>query len=98
TNEFSFGKVNLHKNKGTATLTVNVPGPGALDLAKRNKVNGAEGQAGAQGRVKLLLKPKGRAKRRLDTKGKAKVTADVTFSPEGGTPNTKSKRIKLVKR
>jgi hypothetical protein len=26
------------------------------------------------------------------------VTAEVTFTPDGGTPNTEDKKIKLVKR
>jgi hypothetical protein len=32
-NAFSFGKVKKNRKKGTATLTVIVPGPGTLTLA-----------------------------------------------------------------
>jgi hypothetical protein len=37
-NDFSFGKVQKNKRKGTAKLTVTVPGTGELDLAKTKKV------------------------------------------------------------
>jgi hypothetical protein len=45
-----------------------------------------------------VIKPKGKAKKKLNAKGKAKVTANVTYTPDGGDPNTQSKKIKLVKR
>jgi hypothetical protein len=97
-NEFSFGKVKKNKRKGTAKLTVNVPGPGELDLAKTKKVKADEESVEAAGKKKLSVRPKGKAKRNLNNRGKAKVRANVTYTPTGGTPNTESKRIKLVKR
>jgi hypothetical protein len=36
--------------------------------------------------------------RRLTNRGRAKVTAEVTFKPDGGRPNTKTKRMKLIRR
>ena len=97
-NEFSFGEVKKNKKRGTAKLTVNVPGPGALELAKTRKVKGAGGAVEAEGAAKLRIKPKGKAKRKLDDGGKTKVKAEVTFTPDGGTPSTRTKRVKLVKR
>ena len=38
----------------------------------------------------------GQAKKKLNDKGKAKVKAEVTFTPDGGSPNTEDKKIKLV--
>ena len=38
------------------------------------------------------------AKMRLSRKGEAKVHAEVTYDRDGNYPNTKSKKIKLVKR
>jgi virginiamycin B lyase len=96
--DFSFGKVKRNKRKGTAKLPVNVPGAGGLALAKTKKVKGADKAAAAAGSVKLPIKPKGKAKKKLNRKGKAKVKAEVTYSPQGGTPSTKSKRVKLKKR
>jgi hypothetical protein len=99
-NDFTFGKVKKNKKKGTAKLTVTVPFPGAgdLELAKSKKLKGDAKRAAAEGRVKLKVRPKGKTKKKLADKGKAKVTAVVTFTPDGGTPNTEDKKIKLVKR
>jgi hypothetical protein len=97
-NDFSFGKVKKNKRKGTAKLTVKLPGPGELDLAKTKKVKADEQSVEAAGKEKLSIKPKGQAKKKLNRKGKAKVEAKVTFTPTGGAPNTEGKKIKLVKR
>jgi hypothetical protein len=97
-NDFTFGKVKKNKKRGTAKLTVNVPGPGDLELARTKKVKGAEKRAASEGSVKLKLKPMGKAKKKLADKGRAKVKAGVTFIPDGGDPNTKSKRVKLARR
>jgi hypothetical protein len=50
--------------------------------------------------VKLKLKAKGHARRKLNNTGRAKLRLTVTYTPSDLRvgPNTKSKRIKLVKR
>lgn len=90
-NVFRFGKLKRNKRKGTATLTVVVPGPGTLAL----KGKGVAGKRTAG--VKLLIKSKGKAKRRLGRTGKVKVRLRVTYTPSGGAPNTKAKTVKLIK-
>ena len=97
-NDFSFGKVKKNKRKGTAKLTVKVPGPGELDLAKTKRVKRAEAEAEASGKEKLPIRARQKARRHLNAKGKARVRAKVTYTPEGGEPNEKSKRIRLKKR
>ena len=97
-NDFSFGKVTKNKKRGTARLAVNVPGPGGLDLAKTKKVNGYSDWTEAAGTEKLPIKPRRKARKRLASKGKAKVKAKVTYTPDGGEPNTETKKIKLIKR
>jgi hypothetical protein len=97
-NDFSFGKVKKNKRKGTAKLTLEVPGPGELELAKTRKVRGDDESADEAGKEKLSIKPKGKAKKTLNNKRKAKVKANVTYTPAGGSPNTEDKKIKLVKR
>jgi hypothetical protein len=108
-NAFSFGKLKRNKRKGTATLTVIVPGPGTLMLRGKGLVKqrpaGASGAAravakavSAAGKVKLRIKSKGRKQRKLNRTGKVKVKANVTYTPTGGDPSTKTKRIKLIKR
>jgi lysophospholipase L1-like esterase len=96
-NVFHFGKVKKNKHKGTATLFIQVPGPGELDLAKTKKVKPDEERAEAAGEEKLSVKAKRTAKRRLAHKGTAKVKAEVTYRPTGGAPSTQSQEIKLVK-
>jgi virginiamycin B lyase len=95
-NDFTFGKAKKNKSKGTAKLAVNVPGPGQLELLASEKVKGSQARAEAGGEVKLPVKPKGRARSKLQTDGRAKVAAEVTFVPDGGEPNTQTKRLKLV--
>jgi len=99
---FGFGKVKPNKNRGTAKLTLKVPGPGDLELAKTKRVRGARERAGAAGRVKLPVQPRGKAKRELKVRGKAKVEAEVTYTPDGDDPtivaSTLTKALKLVKR
>jgi lysophospholipase L1-like esterase len=97
-NDFSFGEVKKNEKKGTAKLTVSVPGPGELDLAKTKKVKGDEEPAEAAGEEKLSMEARRKAKRKLAAKGKAKVKAKVTYTPDGGEPNTQTKRLKLVRR
>jgi hypothetical protein len=94
-NAFSLGEVKRNKKKGTAKLGVNVPGPGELDLAKTRRVKHRGKRAPAEGEVMLAIKPRRKAKRALGKQGRAWVGAEVTYTPDGGEPNTKSKRVKL---
>jgi len=107
-NTFRFGGVARKKHKGTAILSVIVPGPGALVLGGKGiRAQEAAGGAVARktvtsaGAVKLLVKPKGKSKRKLSETGKATINARVTYTPSGeiaGDPNTQSRKIKLVKK
>jgi hypothetical protein len=101
-NAFSLGKPKLNKEKGTAKLPVTVPGPGNLTLAGKGVVKQRPAlvsrAVSAAGTVKLLVKSKGKKKRTLDRTGNVKVKVKVTYTPTGGSPNTETKRIKLIKR
>jgi virginiamycin B lyase len=97
-NQFSFGKAKKNKRQGTAELTVKVPGPGELQLAKNKKVKADEEPAEARGKEKLRVKARGKASSKLRRTGKAKVKAEVTYTPDGGEPNTRAKRLRLIKR
>jgi hypothetical protein len=107
-NSFTLGKVKRKKN-GTATLFVDVPGPGQVGLQGRGlKTLALTSEARPSvatpgGSVKLKVKPgkgkKGRALRRtLQRKGKAKVRLTVTYVPSGGDPNALTKKLKLIER
>jgi hypothetical protein len=95
---FSFAGVKANKRRGTAKLRVAVPVPGVLELAETAKVKGAEEPAEAAGEEELPVKPTGKAKRRLNEKGEATVQTTVTYTPDGGEPNTQTQRVRLVKR
>jgi CSLREA domain-containing protein len=96
-NDFSFGKMKRNKRKGTAKLTVEVPGPGKLELVGKS-VKTSDAEAPGAGEVKLAIKAKGRAKRKLREAGKAKVRVEVTFTPDGGTANARETKVKLVRK
>ena len=68
-NSFSFGKLKRNLKKGTAKLTVKVPGGGELELAKTKKVKADDEPAEAGGKEKLLVKPRGKAKNKLNQTG-----------------------------
>lgn len=97
-NLFSFGKLKRNKKKGTAKLTVEVPGPGELLLAPTKRLRGADATAATAGEVVLKVAGRAKTRKRLRTKGKAKLRLNVTFTPTGGTALTKSKRAKLILR
>ena len=96
-NEFTFGKLKRNKRKGTAKLTVGLPGPGSLALGGKG-VKAAAREATAAGALKLPVKAKGKRAKRLRKRGKAKLKAAVTFTPTGGEPNAKTKPVKLIRR
>ena len=43
------------------------------------------------------MKARGEAKTKLNVYGTAKVDPKVTFTPDGGEPNTERTRIKLIR-
>ncbi|HVO53795.1 MAG TPA: hypothetical protein VMT37_05215 [Solirubrobacterales bacterium] len=94
-NAFRFGKVKRNTKAGTAKLTVKVPGPGTLWM-RGHGVLTQHRVPSQRGTLELLIKSKGEAKRKLDTVGKVLIRLKVTFTPDGGAPLTRVKRIKLV--
>jgi hypothetical protein len=105
-NDFSLGKVKKNKNKGTALLTVDVPGPGKLELSgagvkPQRSLGGARisKEVDKAGPVTLKIKAKGKKKAKLADRGKVKVKANITFTPTGdlpGVPSTETKPLKLI--
>jgi hypothetical protein len=61
-------------------------------------VKGDEERAEAAGEATLVVKPKGKAKKKLNQRGKAKLSAEVTYTPDGGSPNTQTASVKLAKK
>ena len=94
-NRFSLGKLKRNLDKGTAKLTVKVPGPGELRLRKTKRVRKDAEQVTETGKVRLKIRPRPKAKSKLAETGRVKVNARVRYTPTGGEPNTKSKRVTL---
>ncbi len=80
--------------KGTATLTVTVPNPGALAVTGR-LVKSATAAPTAPGLVELKLRPTPKTRARLREKGKARGRVQVSFTPSFGQASSQSVRLKL---
>jgi hypothetical protein len=96
-NQFKFDRVIRHRKRGTATLIVQVPGPGKLVLHGENLRSDTKNPAAAS-KVRLGVRARGKARRRLRRTRHARVRAKVTFTPTGGIPHTQQKTIQLIKR
>jgi virginiamycin B lyase len=95
---FSVGKPKKNKETGTAQLPVEVPAPGGVALVQTKKLKAAEVRAEAAGEVQLTIKPTGRAKKKLAKHGKVKIGVEVTYTPDGGGPETQTTALKLITR
>jgi hypothetical protein len=94
-NQFNIGKKKANKKKGTATISVTVPGPGKLKLAGKGLKGQSPGNVSNKAKLKVI--PTGKTKKKLNQKGKAKVKAKITFTPTGGLPATQATNVKLKK-
>jgi len=96
---FSLGKkAKLNRKKGTATLSVRVPGAGTLTLSGKQVVKQKRTRkAATAGAIKLTVKAKGKAKKALNRKGKARVKLTVAFAPASGSAASQVKKLVLRK-
>jgi PKD domain len=95
-NAITLGRLKLNKKKGTAKLPITVPGPGTLVLVGKGVVRQTKTPKGAV-TVKMLIKATGKKTKKLNATDKAKVKVQVTYTPTGGTANTKSRSLVLKK-
>jgi hypothetical protein len=96
-NLFGFGDLKLDRNRGTASLGVNVPGPGWLRL-RGNGVKSVRRDAEAAGMISLPIRPRSGTRRVLNLEGKVRLRVRVMYVPTNGGPHTKTKRIELRQR
>ena len=91
-----------HTAKGTLTLRVRLPGAGVLRLktAGRSPVRAAKVTLLRGGLAKITVKPTRAGLKRLEhsSKGRMRVNVAFTFTPTGGSPNTRTKVYRLVLR
>jgi hypothetical protein len=93
-NKIGFGKVKLNKVKGTAKLTLVLPGPGSVKLIGKG-VKKVVKSAKAAGNLSIPVVALGKAKATLGTTGTVKLALKITFTPVGGSANTQSHPLKL---
>lgn len=93
-NQFAFGKLKLNRARGTATLAVQVPGPGRLTATGR-KLKRFGIAAAKAGTVKLRLAPSPKGRAILGKKHKLRARVAVTFAPTGGEARTKTRAVTL---
>jgi hypothetical protein len=67
-------------------------------LLRTPKVRRAVRNPAGAGVVRVPVRAQGKALRRLLRSGGVRVRARVRFRPAGGTPRTKSRMVRLVKR
>ncbi len=96
-NAFKLGKLKRNPHKGTAKLTVILPGPGTLALAGKGLLTRKPRQVKA-GKTTLAIAAKGKWKRALQRTGKVTLRARVTFTPTGGDARTVTKKVMLALR
>jgi hypothetical protein len=94
TSTFTLQVITHNKGKGTATIAAKVPNPGELKVASASVISK---KVRAPGKVRLLIEAKGKKKRKLNSNGKVKVRPEITYTPTGGSSNTRSMAIRLIK-
>lgn len=98
-NAIALGKPVLNRKKGTAKLPVTVPGAGTLKIADvkktKKRVKSKTVQVSAAGTTRLPVKPTKLGRKALEAKGKLKVKVSVTFTPTGGFPGKRTKKLTL---
>jgi subtilisin-like proprotein convertase family protein len=93
-NTVTAGKPKLNKKKGTARIPVTVGDAGTVTLTGKG-LKTRSVVVGGPGSTNLVVKAKGKTAKKLNDVGKAAAKANITFTPNGGTPGVTTKKIKL---
>jgi hypothetical protein len=96
-NIFRIVSVKPNAKQGTATITLEVPGPGELKLSGKG-LKKASKQADARGKVKLTAKPTGKLAKKLKKRGKAAAKAKLAYTPEAGEPSRQSATVRFKRK
>ena len=96
--KLQFDAAVLNKKKGTATVTMQVPNPGALTYPPQTAVITGPASVAAPGEVQLTISVAGKARKKLKKKGKVALSPAVTFAPNNGAAATSSTSVTLRKK
>jgi len=94
---FALGRVSRFAKRGTAALSVQVPGPGTLTIAGP-KVKAATLNPTAAGEESIPIRPTAQALASLARRGRLTVRVTLAYTPTGGAPATVTRTVLLVKR
>jgi hypothetical protein len=105
-NTIVLGQITRNRKRGTATIPIEVPGPGNLTVSGKGvKEASAAGVRAisamtvtAAGQVSVTLKAKGKKRKRLNRTGKVKLNPSFTYTPTGGDAATRSRSLNLKKK
>jgi parallel beta-helix repeat protein len=98
-NGFSLGKLKRNKTKGTAVQTVKLALPDNGTVTVSGKFLKKQTKAAkANGILSLKLIAKGKGKKKLRNKGKSRFSEQITYDPVGQSPNSITKKVKLLKK
>ena len=99
-NRFTIGAVERKPN-GSAQVPVTIPFPGQLtsdDAGAKDLLKTTDAFPETAGTTMLKLKPERGAKRKLRRGKKVKLTAAITYTPNGGSPNSTEAAVSLKKK
>lgn len=96
-NRFQIEFVSRNRRRGIAVLHVKVPGPGTLKLSGKGLRTVIKSSDGA-GILRLAVRVGGGARQRLSNAGTVRVGVTIAYTPTGGSANTKTRGVTLVRR
>lgn len=96
-NAFRIGRPKLNKKKGTATLALTSQAAGTFTVGGRGLAHLSRVLSGP-GTARVTIRAKGKRRRKLIRTGLCTVRAVISFTPDGGTPNSRVKSVRLRKR
>jgi hypothetical protein len=97
-NDFSIAAITRDRNRGSATVIVNVSNPGVLTISGKGLKKGRVSKdVAVAGTVQFQIASTGAKKRRLERTGKVALTPTMTFAPTGGEPASQPFTLRLLR-
>ena len=99
-NRFTVGQA-VRKRNGSAQIPVTIPGPGQLtsdDAGSKDLLKTTDAFVDKAGTTMLKVKPERRTKRKLRRGKKVKLTAEITYTPDGGSAKSADAAVTLKRK
>jgi hypothetical protein len=98
TNRFSITGRRQDRERGTARLTVNVPGRGKIEIRRTRGVRASTAWPRRAGGAHVRVRPRKPLRRRLSSSGHARPTVTVVYTPIAGESRSRRIEVALTKR